>query len=472
MEKINSEKIIKVFFIIVMFFTFPLFLFSGDFSLTESMNIPDSSTIRKDLIDSWFDEPLSYVRMNKAEFRKNACGNKFKIYMEEDDSCFTVLVSPETTIDIDVYNAAGETTVPSKVYPGDAPGSWMLIRDKKTGKPLHIRYYFMPDSDIFIQFNPCEQKNRTTVDMSIYNCYTVKDIKIGIPFSTFYSASFKQVYELTKNILPWQDVTVYRKMYHSPQQMIATIRENLSDIVYVSDAMYDEKGSPVYISDGKDRKISEKNIGKLSLSSAGFVKWIVDGMIEPLTGSYLKRVPLLQSTVDYKKTGFQGIISSKYKVSFTLDWIRNLAAAEFSVRMKRTYHYKDTGVDVTITPFAAIVNDSSFENMNGYIKNSGYIIKFVKPLMYVLAATEPLNCYLCAVRKTDTSVAPEVNVFNDCAVFFPYFDSTGRFRCSVFEKGKELSLDDFTTKYEGDFVYFTRLETTDIYSPQEAAAYN
>ena len=54
-------------------------------------------------------------------------------------------------------------------------------------------------------------------------------------------------------------------------------------------------------------------------SGAGFLKWIADGIIEPITGGRLKREPLILQTVEYKDIGYQGILSESYALSFSLE---------------------------------------------------------------------------------------------------------------------------------------------------------
>ena len=73
--------------------------------------------------------------------------------------------------------------------------------------------------------------------------------------------------------------------------------------------------------------------------------------------------------------------------------------------------------------------------------------------------------YFGAIRETDRSVTPEIKVFNDCVAFFPYFDDKGTFGCYVFMNGKPTTLDDFLLYYSKDFVYLTRVRSTDRFYP-------
>jgi hypothetical protein len=287
---------------------------------------------------------------------------------------------------------------------------------------------------------------------------------LEIPFERFYSASFTDIYKWTEKIFPWHILNIQPDMYYGAQQMIGVIRNALPGIVYAEDAMYDENSRPVYISDGKPRTIEEKNIGKLSLSSAGFVKWVVDGLIIPVAGGCTKRTPLLVPTVTYKDTGFLGAVSRQYDLSFSLDWTRNLAAALFSVHSGRTYLYPESGVDVKITPFSAAVAGEEYSNEPGYIKDVGYTAGSLTGILYVLAVTNPEYFYLAAVRQSDKKT-PEVHLFNQCAVLFPYFDKDGRFQCTVFENGTEQKLRAFVNRYRNDFIHLVRVQSSDRFFP-------
>lgn len=447
-----------VFAAILVFFTaIPLF------SAESRYDVPDSSDIRKGMRETWFEAPLSAVRQNHVELRKNNIGKQFQIRLEETDELSNIFVAPQYQLAMDVYADGVQSTVMQDYFPGDGIGSWLLMRDKKTGKPLSIRYYFAADSEIFVQFTPAGKT--AYADFIVYKCYAARGVPTGLPFARFYDASFNEIVKWTADMLPWQYAKSAADSYHSSQQMINFIREKIPSIRWTDDAMYDENENPVNISDGKPREITPEEQNKLVLSGAGFLKWIADGVIEPLTGGRLKRDPLLKHTVKYKDTGFQGIMASKYDISFSLDWIRNLAAAIFSVRTGRQYLYNESGVDVKIEPFAAELTDNGIQNISGFIKNTGYSVKQLKPMLYVLAVTEPETFYFAAIRETDRRT-PEVKVFNECAVIFPYFDARGRFQCTIFKDGREIPLDRFYSRYYRDYIFLTRARCTEKFFPQ------
>ena len=437
------------------------------FAAYNRLGIPDSSEIRAGLEEAWFTAPLDVIRQNAPEIRANNNGEKFQIRLEENDSTFNVFVSPRALIKVNVYSDKGMYTEEQELYPGDAAGSWVLIRDKRSGKPLRIRYYFLKNSEVFLQFTP--QGKIALADLVIFGYYAARGVPTGMPFEKFYSASFEDVMTITETKLPWNYVLTDPQQYDSIKQMIAVIREKLPLITSVPDAMYDENGDLIHISNGKKfekAEMADVPEGNLLLSSAGFVKWIADGLVEPMSGGLLKRDPLIKETVSVKDNGRQGVLSQKYDLFFSLNWVRNLASAVVSVYSGKTYLFNQSGVDVTVNPFASSITEKGVANTVTFVENSGHTVAVLPSLLYVLAATEPGTMYIAAIRGTDRTVSPEIMAFNDCVVFFPYFQEDGSFACNVFMNGREMSLENFCYYYAEDFVYLTRVKTSERFYPQ------
>lgn len=455
----NGKNIKRTLFSVLILSGLP-FLASAEYNRE---GIPDSSEIRKSLEETWFRAPLTSVRMNRAELRTNRIGEKFQVRMEETDSTFNIFVSPFARMEVDVYTDSGKSTVFQEIYPGDAIGSWVLIRDKRTGDPLRIRYYFARNSDVYVQFYP--EDKIALADFMMYNSYAGRGISTGIPFDRFYTASFSEIKKWTENKLPWHYTKIFSGDYDGIQQMIGVIREKLPELVFTPDASYDGEGNPVYISTGKPRPVSKDEEGKLTLSGAGFLKWICDGIIEPLTGGRLNHDPLTADTVHYKETGLYGINSNKYALSFTLDWTRNLATAVSSVRTNHHFTYEDSGVDVEIEPFSAELTDKGIKNVSGYIKDSGYSVKALRSLLYVLAATEPGTFYLASMRETSRH-GKEIKAFNECAAIFPYFDSDRKFRIVVFQDCAEVNFESFCNRFYYDTVNLVKIQGTERFFPE------
>ena len=461
-----------------LFSAFALFLACGIlgrplFAEWNSYKIPDSAEIRRQISREWFEGSLDFLRSVNSEIRSNQIGTQFQVRLEEQQDAFLIVVAPKSQMVVDVYEAAGMRTATEDSYNMESPGSWLLVRSKKDGSPILARYFFSQNSGVYIQFRPNEKTS--FADLVIFENFAARGVPIGVPFEKFYTASFAEVQALTKNNIPWDYVQPRIGQYDDTLVMVQTIRENLKNIAYADDAAYNEEGKPVSIQNGQPRFVPFNLRSKISVSSAGFVKWICDGLVEPLAGSYLKLSPLVQKTVQVNPSGSQGILEANYNSNLSLDWTRNLAAAVLSVRKNNTILYKDSGVDVSIEPFAARWTDRGVQSAVGYISNTGYKIQYLKPLLYVLATVNPQYFYLAAIRQTGKGPkGEEVKVFNDAAAIFPYFDADGKFKAVVFYDGAEYSLRQFCGAFDsqrsGDsFAHLVRVKTSAKFYPQEAA---
>lgn len=442
---------------------------ASSFALYNRQGIPDSSEIRQNLVESWFTAPLEAVRGKMPELHRNNVGTVFQVRAEENDDYVMIIVAPRQKMAVDMYSGGAVLSSSVDVYPANNSGSWILYRNPTTGAPLFIRYYFASDADVFMQISSMGSK--AVADFVVYGSYAARGVPVGIPFQRLYKASFLEVHELTKQTLPWNYINTMPALYHPVLQMIAVIRENLDRIHYLEDAAYDEDGSPIYISTGKQRiEASEiAEAGDLALSSAGFLKWIVDGLVIPVAGSYTRLDPLVIPTVEFRQGSFAEGIREEYEVSFSLNWTRNLAAAVLSIYSGRNFYHNTSGCDVQIEPFSAeISKDGTLANSLGYLQDSGYRINTIKGLLYVLAATEPGKMYLGAVRQNNRSVteSPEVHFFTESVAIFPYFDAYNRFEVVIFEKGKEISLEAFMEKYKDSYLHLVRINASERFFPQ------
>jgi hypothetical protein len=422
----------------------------------EERAFPDSSLVRAKL-EAWLTQPLSEVRGMRNEIHTSESGQVFQVRMEELESSFNIIVAPRQEMIVDVYSDDGVYSELTYAYVSNSPGAWALSRDSATGKPLAITYYFLPDSNVFARVTPGEQK--CYVDLVIFDSYIVRRVEMGIPFERLYSASLGDLRAWTPSI-PWYYVARRSANYEDTRQMIEVIRKNQKRFVFAPDAAYNELGESVEILTGERRVLEQSAAAsnKLEFSDAGFLKWIIDGLAHQYTQQGISVSSLTKQTVNYKTGSFQGVLATRYNLSFALDWTRNLAAAMLSVKKGKTYVALNSGVDVALEPFALSPHTT-------YTPHSGYPAQGLLPLLYVLAVTEPDVFYLAAIRQTDY-VSPEVHFFSRCAAIFPYIDSAGRFRASVFENGNELSLSQFIEKYKKDSIHLTRVQASMRFLPQ------
>lgn len=433
---------------------------SVSFAEYNAMGIPDSTEIRQSVLDSWLKAPFNDIRGKTPELRYDSVGNAYQVRCEENDEEFYIAVAPQVRSKINLINGNSVQTIDSFVYNMSSAGGWVLYRKKSDGKASKIRLYFNPDPDVYFQIRPAGTKSY--IDLIVYGHYCVRSSQIGLPFEKLYSLSFQEFYNLTCKSIPWEKVTVTPGLYSASNQMIGIIRQNLDRISYVEDAAYSDTGILYSImkdepikEDGKDVFLTDDD-ERLSLCSAGFLKWIVDGIVEPFT---LKRTDinvLCQETVEYNSLGRNGVLSQVNSLSFSLDWCRNLSCEALNARSARIFTWKTGGVDV---------NSNNFVDITGYMADTGYSMEYLKSILYVQGITEPGYFYLAAIKQP-SKIKPDGYVFDECAVIFPYFDDAGKFACSVFLKGIEMTLEDFMSHYVDSFVHLNRVKAAEEFYPR------
>ncbi|MGP1587365.1 MAG: hypothetical protein ACTTHG_03370 [Treponemataceae bacterium] len=456
-------------FTIMFFLLISVRIFAGSYYCR---NVPDSSKIREGLEKKWFTQDLKHLRLQESETYENSLGQKFQVRLEELEDNFAVIVAPQSSIDVDIINEKNKKTVRMDIYPSDLAGSWILFRDKKNGNPTGIRWYFHQDSGIFVEFNcnsyssmrKSDKDQKIYADFMLYDYCLVRSMPVGLTINQLYSISFVDLVRITQTSIPWEYTDIKNYLYEDSLQMIGVLQEKLEKLTHTEDACYDGEGSPVYVSTGKPRKELGKN-GGISVDGFGFIKWIVDGLVLPITGSYLELAPLKKATVKLKSGSKADTFSDKYNMYIALDWTRNLAAAYLSVISGNNYTYQNSGCEVDAKPFASQYTETGIKNVPLYIKDSGYSVDCLKALFYVFAIKEPGRFYLGAIRETDDEV-PQNIFYSRTAAFFPFFDEHDVFYVSVFENCKETSIEEFIKDNPDTFVNLVRLQSSQRFFPQ------
>ena len=423
--------------------------------------IPESASCRKELIETWFMQDPEILRAAEPQVLQNRVGDYFLVRQEEENGQMRIIVAPlvrqkvlmaVNNLEMPSENPAAPSVgepaavseesaekknVPSalppenentakeiwiETWPETAPGSWVLYRDALTGKPLRIRYYIVPDGEVYADFFPGKEK--CLADFVVFGAVAAGGVPVPVGFDRFYTATLEDLSRLTRYTLPWNYTKVFSYSYDGVKQMIGLVRFLLPSL-------------------HKSGKISGEG------ASLNFVKWIVDGLVKPLTGGTVR---LEEEQTDAK----------------SLENIRTLAAAAISARTDIVYDRNTSGADVKTDAFAYYIDADGVPKNTGYAFNSGYPVELLKPLFYVLAVTEADRFFLGAVRQSlpqTQAGTVERQVFTGTAAFFPWFDSQGRFQLSVFEKGEEYTIDEFAKKYRGGFVSLVRIKASRDFFP-------
>lgn len=436
----------SAFFSIV--FTVYMFAASPLGAITGILSIPDSADIRHEIMEAWLTAPVSAVLEHGSEVHLTSFGQSFRVSAEERGEELAVIVAPRE----EEYE-----------FPSDISGSWILYRDMETGKLLRIQVFFQNDPNVFLILHPDARplKPKSSADLLIYGAYVAKNVPIGLAFEDVACLSFGQLFDLTRHTIPWHYVQYDPRKYSNVLSMVSAIRKNVTRFEYIEDAGYNELEEPVFLSTGEARS---ETPGKLSVNADGFTKWIVDGITASINGNgisldVLRALSADSEIEDYTQQNGNGAINP-------YTWIRSLSAAALSAAMDKNIIVGAGGTDVQCNPFADDETKSGTQRVVGFVEDAGYSINMLKPLFYVLAATEPDMMYLGAVKAANSDAVTEEWCFDHSAAFFPYFDAAGTCHVAVFESGIEVPFDEFVAKNPDTYVFLCRIKATDRFLPQ------
>ncbi len=424
------------------------------YAQNSSVHYPESADVRLDFIDSWFTQDISIVRDQSSEVFQNEMGEYFLIRAEEKDGLMEIIVSPLVvqTLDIQDFSLSEEKTnentsggiqrsiseMSIETWPKDGLGSWILYRNVETGKDVRLRYYISSEKDIFVEFFPGQDKSYA--NFSIFSSHVAHEVPVPVPFEYFYTASLTDVQKITKNILPWEYTQAYNNVYSETIQMVRTIRQYLPDA----------QRAKMFVSE---------------TSQFDFLKWIIDGLVRPLTGGILYEEPLFESTVEPNFT-----VPERQRTHKSYDYVRNLAAAALSADTSLRYTFDTSYADVKIEPFAIRTNEEGLQERVNFVTDIGYQVSLLKSILYVLTATEGDLFYLGAVREieppSNSGKNAEQYYYNNAVAFFSWFDNQGKFYISVFENGVEYTLEQFVERNPDSFVYLVRVKPSLNFFPE------
>ncbi|MBP5794008.1 MAG: hypothetical protein J6W46_10265, partial [Spirochaetaceae bacterium] len=361
------------------------------------MSIPDSSAVRDQAMEPWLTAPISAVIDRECENVQTDFGQVFQVRAEREGSEVAIVFAPREG---------------SYDFLGKAPGAWVVYRDYYSGKILRVNVYFQYDSRVYVCLRPDNQpkKPKSEVDLIIHGAYACRGVPLGIPFSEVLKLSFSELFNLTKETVPWNYVKTDYRNYVNNNKMVEKIRRKLPQFEYIEDAAYDEFENPVYISTGEARSGTP---GKIGINCSGFTKWVVDGITIALSGSATKIEALKQPTIELEGTLYKSQAEEE-EMFRSYDWIRNLSTAAVCAERDKEFPAGTLGVDVQVNPFAGLKSPDGTVRNVGFVPKTGYEINLLKPLLYVLAATEPDMLYLGAVKtcKSKSEDEPETWTFH------------------------------------------------------------
>lgn len=463
-----------------MLLTFAVFALGSVFADYARTSIPDSSLVRRAVMESWLVAPVSQLNGKPSEVYADPSGIPFQVRSEREGQSTVIIVCPQTMLKVSNMMGDAVEVVEEPAYSRNSKGAWLLYRNRVSGAPEKIVIRFTENSDVYIQLRP--EGKKTVIDMLAYGSFLSRGVPVSIPFENLYTTSFQTIQSQTRKSLPWGNVVPDSDQYGAVQSMIPVIRRRLPAMAYAEDAAYNENGElySITLNEPFNKKDEDEALNYwlknktddldvesvVTVGASGFVKWVVDGLVKPVIGKGTKLSEIVAPTIRLSGTTKMAVTSQAWNLSLNLDWNRHLAEKLFSIRSSKGNFTWDTcGVDVTDNFFVSkITDDGRVIPAHQYVQNVGYKAEDLKPLMYVLAVTEPDWFFLGAVRHTSAYKADE-SVFDSNAVFFPFFRNGGKFDCVVFQNGKELTLEQFIKNNPGAYIHFERVKASSIFDP-------
>jgi len=429
--------------------------------------ITDDSLLRIRLKEQWMLESPVRVLSQGSRIELLETGERVQISTIQGREEFMVIFARELYRGTSLANRRAAGT-----FPGWAQGSWILTR-RRDGAATQIRIYPRSDQNTHIQLRPLSE-DKCQLDVVIYGGFVARSIPIAVPFERLYTMQINDILRLAENKIPLRYFEPDIASYAATRNFIAQVRPHLAGLRYADDGAIDENGNHVLIA-----SLQEQNPQSSGLNCSGFIKWLIDGMLRPVTG---RRLPIdpLKAPFGERGSSFTVNWEERRDVFFGLDWIRNLAAeANETLRAlpnTRTSAYRRLEeFEVRSDNFSLIMlnqNSRGFvtHSYYGFLSEAGYGMEGLHPLLYTLAIDEPFSFYLAAVNSeintpSSPGGTPRLRQYHHVAALVPYFDENGNFRIVVFESAAETSFTAFRNRYNRHHVNLVRIPVPPRFEP-------
>jgi hypothetical protein len=423
-------------------------LFLGSVISLQGLDLPtqkieDDVSLRISLKDFWFTEASDRVLNQKAFMHTLPGGSRIQVRAEAGKDEFMIVLARE-------WNGS---------YPGWAQGSWILTRRKEDGSPSRIRVFLRSDPYTYVQFRPFAE-DRCLMDVVLYDAYVARSVPLPYSLERLMVVSVEQVLSTAGNKFPRRYFEPQPARYGDLRVFMGHLRDRLPELGFQDDGAVDAEGRYVYIN---TLKLQEETPG---LNCSGFAKWVVDGILRPLTGDRLP-IPPLKEPFGERGSSLTEIYEKIRDPFFGLDWTRNLASQAGTILRSPAFG-KLEEIEVQDRPFASIIqrtrNGTSVRSYPSFLLNAGFSFEGIQPLLYTLAIDEPGTIYLASINN-EQDPKPRMRQHFHVAVLVPYFNEYGNFQVAVFESAEETSLNNFKNRYPGHFVNLVRIPVETRFDP-------
>jgi hypothetical protein len=405
--------------------------------------ISDDSTIRKKLFVEWFIEVPPYVLAKSAQRETLPSGEWIEVRAERIGDEFSIVLAREL----------------GSAFPGWAQGSWAITRNVEDGSLLRIRIFPRSDPYTYIQFRPLDAE-RGSMDVVIYNAYLAQSVNVPIALERILVTPLQDVFRTANNKALFRYFEPHTADYANTRTLISQVRQFLPGLSFADDGAIDEGGEYVFI------KTLEPQTENPGLNCSGFAKWLVDGLLHPVTGRRLS-ISILKQAYGQRGSPLTAPFEALRDPFFGLDWIRNLASTANSALKSPAFAILEE-IEVNHCPFSQIIlrqdRTSRTEAYTGFLPEAGFDISGLAALLYTLAIDEPGMIYLGAVNN-ELAPKPRMRQYFHVAAFLPYFDENGAFHVVLFESAAETSFNRFASRYPGHYINLVRIPVETSFDP-------
>jgi hypothetical protein len=418
--------------------------------------IPDDSMLRVTLRPLWFIETPAQALNSRSAIYTLRSGGRVQVRAERsaaNTNEFVVVLARE-------LNGA---------FPGWAQGSWALTRRVDSGEAVKIRIFPRSDPYTYIQFRPLDS-NKSQMDVVVYDAYIQRSEPLSISFERLLTMPLNDILDVARDTFPFRYFEPEPDAFRDIRTFIGAVRARLPGIQFGDDGAQDENGQYVYIATLKPQT------GIPGLNCSGFAKWLVDGLLKPVTGNRLD-ISLLKAPFGSRGSSYTDTYESQRDPFFGLDWTRNLAmASALALRSPPggTPSGSDTGgilneLEVRSAPFVSLISRtganaaSVVRPYSGFAPDSGFGVEGLQPLLYCLAINEPGFIYLASVNVEGGT--PLMRTHFHIAALIPWFDENGVFQITVFESAEETSFTALKNRYPGHNVNLVRIPVESFFDP-------
>jgi hypothetical protein len=442
-EQGTGKKGITFFFLHFSFlFLLSYAVFGQDLPLA---GIVDDSALRTSVKDTWLVESPGRVLARPRVLHTLPGGGRVELRTETSKDEFMVIFARE----LKSSNGNGGANRVGN-FPGWAQGSWILTRRRDNGNAERIRIFLRSDPYTYIQFRPFVA-DKCHMDVVLYDAYIVRSVPLPVTLERLYTMQLGEVLNLAGDQFPRRYFEPKPSDYRLQRQFITKVRERIKGLEFADDGAIDQNGNYVYINTGLEQK------GQPGLNCSGFAKWLVDGILKPVTGERLE-IPPLKEPFGERGSSLTDLWEKQRDPFFGLDWVRNLASAVWTKLLSPAFGTLDE-IEVRTDPFSQMTlrtrNNTVLYSYPGFLENAGYGVEGLLPLLYTLAIDDPGKFYLAAVNneigppatQDNPKGQPRMRQYFHIAAFIPYFTEGGVFQIAVFESAAETSISAFRNRY-------------------------